>query len=111
MWEYMKRLRILGHPWHHKRIYRVSRQLDLNHPCRTTRRLPGRPSIPAFVPEGPSEVWSADFMSDALSHGTWFRTFNLLDDFNWEVLAIEVDTSLRTERVIRVLDRLKADRE
>jgi putative transposase len=49
-------------------------------------------------------------MSDALSHGTRFRTFNILDDFNREVLAIEVDTSLRTERVIRVLDRLKAVR-
>ena len=50
-------------------------------------------------------------MSDALYPGTRFRTFNILDDFNREILAIEVDTSLRAERVIRVLDRLKADRE
>jgi putative transposase len=50
-------------------------------------------------------------MSDALYHGTRFRTFNIMDDFNREALAIEVDTSLRAERVIRVLDRLKADRE
>ena len=50
-------------------------------------------------------------MSDALYHGTRFRTLNIIDDFNREVLAIEVDTSLRAERVIRVLDRLKADRE
>lgn len=49
-------------------------------------------------------------MSDALYHGTRFRTFNILDDYNREVLAIEVDTSLRAERVIRVLDRLKTDR-
>lgn len=93
------------------RIYRVSRQLGLNHLRRTTRRLPARPSIPVFVPEGPNEVWSADFMSDALYHGTRFRTFNLLDDFNREVLAIKVDTSLRAERIIRVRDRLKANRE
>ena len=111
IWKYIARLQALGHPWNHKRIYRIYRQLGLNRPRRTKRRLPTRPSIPVFVPEGPREVWSADFMSDALYHGTRFRTFNILDDFNREVLAIEVDTSLRTERVIRVLDRLKADRE
>ncbi len=110
VWKYINRLQTLGHAWNHKRIYRVYRQFRLNHPRRTKRRLPTRPSLPVFVPEGPNEVWSADFMSDALSHGTRFRTFNLLDDFNREVLAIEVDTSLRAERVIRVLDRLKADR-
>ncbi len=73
--------------------------------------MPTRPSIPVFVPEAPNEVWSADFMSGALSHGARFRTFNIIDDFNREVLAIEVDTSLRAERVIRVLEHLKADRE
>ncbi len=111
VWKYIARLRAIGHPWNHKRIYRVYRQLGLNQPRRTKRRLPSRPSLPVFVPEAPSEVWSADFMSDALSHGTRFRTFNLIDDFNREVLAIEVDTSLRAERVIRVLDRLKTERE
>jgi len=111
VWKYIVRLRAMGHPWNHKRIYRVYRQLGLNHPRHTKRRLPTRPSIPVFVPEAPSEVWSADFMSDALYHGTRFRTFNIIDDFNREVLAIEVDTSLRAERVIRVLDRLKAERE
>lgn len=111
VWKYIARLQTLGHSWNHKRIYRVYRQLGLNHPRRTKRRLPARPSIPVFVPEGPNEVWSADFMSDALYHGTRFRTFNILDDFHREVLAIEVDTSLRAERIIRVLDRLKADRE
>ncbi len=56
-------------------------------------------------------MWSADFMSDALYHGSRFRTFNIIDDFNREALAIEIDTSLRAERVIRVLERLKAERE
>lgn len=110
VWKYIDRLRALGHPWNHKRIYRIYRQLGLNHPRRTKRRLPTRPSLPVFVPEASNEVWSADFMSDALSHGTRFRTFNILDDYNREVLAIEIDTSLRAERVIRVLDRLKTDR-
>lgn len=110
VWKYYVRLRALGHPWNHKRIYRIYRQLGLNQPRRTKRRRPTRPSLPVFVPEGPNEVWSADFMSDALYHGARFRTFNLIDDFNREALAIEIDTSLRAERVIRVLERLKATR-
>jgi len=50
-------------------------------------------------------------MSDALYHGSRFRTFNIMDDFNREALAIEIDMSLRTERIIRVLDRLKVERD
>lgn len=111
VWKYIDRLRALGHPWNHKRIYRIYRQLGLNQPRRTKRRVPRRPSLPVFVPEGPNEVWSADFMSDALYHGSRFRTFNIIDDFNRETLAIEIDTSLRAERIIRVLERLKTERE
>ncbi|MFZ1746602.1 MAG: IS3 family transposase [Nitrospirales bacterium] len=111
VWNYIARLRALGQSWNHKRIYRVYRQLGLNHPRRTKRRLPTQPSIAVFVPEATSEVWLADFMSDALYHDTRFRTFNIIDDFNREVLAIAGDTSLRAERVIRVLDRLKVERE
>jgi putative transposase len=32
------------------------------------------------------------------------------DDFNRESVAIEVDTSLRSERLVRVFERLKAER-
>ncbi len=42
--------------------------------------------------------------------GRRFRTFNVLDDFNREVLAIEIDLNLPTARVIRVLDRIVEDR-
>lgn len=49
-------------------------------------------------------------MSDALYHGTRFRAFNVNDDWNREALAIEVDVSLRASRIIRVFERLKAER-
>lgn len=38
--------------------------------------------------------------------GRRFRTFNVVDDFNREALAIEVDLSLPAQRVIRVLERI-----
>ncbi len=40
--------------------------------------------------------------------GRRFRTFNVVDDFNREVLAIEVDLNLPAPRVIRVLERVVA---
>ncbi len=49
-----------------------------------------------------------DFMSDSLFCGRRFRTFNVVDDFNREVLAIEVDLNLPALRVIRVLERIIA---
>jgi putative transposase len=57
-------------------------------------------------PERVNEAWSMDFMSDALLSGQRLRTLNIIDDFNREVLAIEVDTSLPAKRVVRVLSGL-----
>ena len=47
-------------------------------------------------------------MSDALYSGKRFRTFNVVDDYNLECLAIELDTNLPAERVIRILNRVSA---
>ncbi len=57
-----------------------------------------------------NECWSADFMSDALWGDRRFRTFNVVDDFNRELLAIEVDFNLPAARVVRTLDRIAATR-
>ena len=51
-----------------------------------------------------------DFMSDSLVSGQRFRTFNVVDEGTREALAIEVDTSLPAERVIRVLEQIKDSR-
>ncbi len=45
-------------------------------------------------------------MHDQLSDGRCFRTFNVIDDFNREGLAIEVDFSLPAGRVIRALEQI-----
>jgi putative transposase len=55
-------------------------------------------------------MWSIDFMSDSLVDGRKFRLLNVMDDFNRESLAIEVNTSLPSLRVIRVLEKLIAQR-
>jgi putative transposase len=48
--------------------------------------------------------------ADSLYSGWAFRTFNAIDDYNHESLAIEADISLPFERIIRVLDTITAYR-
>ncbi len=49
-------------------------------------------------------------MHDALVSGRHFRTFNVVDDFNREALAIEIDLNIPAQRVVRVLDRIVVNR-
>jgi len=65
---------------------------------------------PLYSPQQPNQVWSADFMSDSLYCGKRYRTFNVIDDFNREVVHIEIDTSLTSRRLIRVFEKIKSER-
>lgn len=102
------RIRRRGYGWNHKRVYRVYRMLKLNKRRRGKKRLPTRHPAPLAVSPVVNGCWSADFMSDALWCGRKFRTFNVVDDFNREILAIEIDLSLPATRVIRTLERIAA---
>jgi putative transposase len=103
-----QRLRNQGYRWNHKRVRRVYREERLNLRVKPKKRLPRRQPTPLAQPQSANESWSVDFMSDRLHSGCTFRTFNVIDDFNREALAIEVDTSLPSGRVIRVLDTVAA---
>jgi len=58
------------------------------------------------APMAPNQVWPIDFMSDGVSDGRKLRTFNVLDDYNREGLAIDVGLSLPSARVIRSLEQI-----
>jgi len=99
------------HPhWNPKRIYRVYCAMKLNLRRAAKRRLPKRERVPLYVPEHPDTVWSADFMLDALACGRAFRTFNITDDFNREIIHIEVDTSITSLRLVRIFERIRQER-
>lgn len=105
-WKCHDRLQLEGHPWNPKRTSRVYCAMKLNLPRRAQRRLPARLRQPLTVAAAVNQVWSLDFMSDALDDGRRFRTLNVLVEGVREGLAIEIDTSLPAKRVVRVLDRL-----
>ena len=109
-WQCYYRLRNKGRQWNHKRVRRIYRQLNLNIRRRAKKRLPERVKQPLVIPDKPNQIWSIDFMSDSLTDGRKYRLLNVLDDFNRESLCIEADTSLPSLRVIRVLEKLIAQR-
>ncbi|OYV75729.1 MAG: hypothetical protein B7Z66_11570, partial [Chromatiales bacterium 21-64-14] len=109
-WKCRTLLRRQGRPWNHKRIYRAYKLMRLHLRRRAKRRLPKRVRVPLYVPRLPDTVWSADFMSDALADGRRFRTFNVVDDFNREVLHIEIDTSITSARLVRVFEQSKQEK-
>lgn len=106
-WKYYGRLRnnynLLVN---HKKLHKIYKKLGLSIRRKVKKRLPSRVKEPLAVPVQFRQTWSMDFMSDALSNGTKFRSFNVIDDFNREVLFVEVDYSLKSSRVIWVLKHL-----
>jgi len=95
-----------GFKWNHKRVYRIYRELELNLRIKPKSRIKRDKPEALSVPSDINQVWSMDFMSDSLKNGRSIRTFNVLDDFNRESLAIDVDNSLPTQRVVRSLQQI-----
>ena len=97
---------VKGRGWNHKWVYRIYRELELNLRIRPKKRMVREKPEKLMVPEALYQVWSMDFMHDQLACGRSIRLFNLIDDFNREALAIDVDFSLPAQRVIRSLEQV-----
>ena len=82
------KIRQCGHVWNHKRVYRVYCDMKLNLRRKPKKRLPKREKIALAQPNRMNVSWSMDFMSDAFMTGKKFRTLNIIDDCNREVLGI-----------------------
>jgi len=90
--------------WNHKRIRWIYLEMELNIRIKSRKRLPVRHPKPLEQLGKVNQSWSLDFMSDSLEDGRAFRTLNSMDDFNREVLCIEIDTSIPSLRVVRMLE-------
>jgi len=101
-------IRKTGFIVNHKRVFRIYRCTNLViRRKRHKRKLDVKP-VKLPIPMQANDCWSCDFMSDAFETGRRYRTLNVLDDFSRGCLAIEVDTSLPGQRVVRLFSSLVA---
>lgn len=89
----------------HKRVHRLYREAGLA--VRRRRRRHGvmieREQL--ALPSEPNEVWSIDFVMDALSNGRRLKCLTIVDDFTKEAVDIVVDHGISGLYVARALDR------
>ena len=97
---------VKGFSWNHKRVYRIYRELELNLRIKPRKRIKRDKPDALSAPTEKNQVWSMDFMSDSLIDGRAMRTFNVIDDFNREGLAIDSALSIPTTGVIRSLENI-----
>lgn len=105
-WKMYNIMRSKGAKWNHKKVYRVYTGLKMNIRRKMKRRLPERIKQSLHVPEKRNQMWSLDFMTDTMQNGRKFRTLNIIDDFNREVLTMVSDTSITSTRVVHELQLL-----
>lgn len=92
-----------------QRVYRIYQRAGL-----AVRRLRRKRLARSAV--ATSSVWRAnqegalDFISDALATGGSIRVLAVVDAFTRECLALEVDTSLSSQRVTRALEQIVEQR-
>jgi putative transposase len=110
-WRIYILLRREGWADNHKRVYRIYREEGLNLRSKRPRRHKSsthRLERPSDV--GLHQVWSMDFVSDALFDGSRFRALTIVDNCSRECLAIMVGKSLRGSDVVEALEALRCNR-
>lgn len=108
--KYYARIRNEGLVWNHKRVRRVYLLMGLNHKRKHKKRVPARVKQPLEEPSALNEVWSMDFMSDAMENRRKFRTLNIIDDHNREALWVEASFSFPSRLVINALENVIAEK-
>jgi putative transposase len=88
-----------------KRVHRLYCQDALQVRRRRKRRGVAVERRPLLVPQSPSQLWSIDFVMDALEHGRRIKCLTIVDDFTKEAIDIVVDHGISGHYVTRVLDQ------
>ncbi len=108
-----RRLHVLlkrsGERVNHKRVWRVYREAGLCVKRKKRKRLV-RTGLVGPVLSRANQEWALDFVHDVLGNGRRVRVLSVLDAYTRECLALEVDTSLASRRVTRVLEQLITER-
>ena len=90
----------------HKKTYRLYRCAGLTLQKRSKKKKyekRGMPSRPVLIA---NTRWSMDFVSDRIRTGRALRVLTVMDEVTRECLALEVDSSITSNKVAAVLNRI-----
>ena len=99
-------LRKEGYKVNHKKVERIYRTmcLQLKKKRRVKKQTRGKVSLPHVT--RPNQVWVTDFIFDALMNGRKLKNMPVLDLYGRCCLHIETSSSIRSVRVIEIMERL-----
>lgn len=86
-----------------KRVHRLWRAESLQIRRRRRRKPHGPVGEVLMKAEYPNHVWTYDIVEDRTERGGKLRILNVLDEFNREALAQEVEPSISAEKVVSTL--------
>lgn len=92
----------------HKRVERLYREERLSLRLKGRRKRPSHLRVAQPRPTGPDQHWAMDFMSDSLLNGRRVKVLTIVDLWDRRCLWLEADHSLTGDRVVRVLEQLRA---
>lgn len=98
-------LRREGVEANHKRIFRLYQEAGLAVRRRRKRHGVAVEREKLELPSQPNEVWSMDFVSDALAGGRRLKALTIVDDFTKESVDIVADHGISGHYVVRVLEQ------
>ena len=100
-----------GWQYNVKRVYRLYQEQGLSlRMKRPKRNKSARLKQPKHVVTAMNQIWSMDFVADALFDGRKLRALTVVDNYMRESLAIDVGQSLKGDDVVATLHRIAATR-
>lgn len=103
----LKREELVVNP---KRTERIYREENLSLRVRRRKKMASHGRVEIQGSESINELWAMDFLQDSLFNGRRIRVLAIIDTFTRECLRIEVDTSIRGQRVVTALSQVASMR-
>lgn len=94
----------------HKRTERIYKEEHLSLRVRRRRKTASHGRVAIKKAEDVNELWAMDFLQDSLFDGRRTRVLAIIDMFTRECLRLEVDTSIKGQRVVTALSQIASMR-
>jgi putative transposase len=94
----------------HKRTERIYKEEQLSLRVRKRKKTASHGRVAIQEAEDVNELWAMDFLQDSLFDGRRTRVLAVIDMFTRECLRLEVDTSIKGQRVVTALSQIASMR-